>query len=100
MDSGVKVLQLPARSPNLNAYVERFVLSIKTECLGKIVPLGEAHLRWAVSQYVEHYHAERPHQGLGGVLLEVDALAVSAEGEVRCRERVGGTLRFYYREAA
>ena len=100
MGSGVKVLRLPARSPNLNAYVERFVLSIKTECIGKIVPLGEAHLRWAVSQYIQHYHVERPHQGLDGALIEGDGRAVSTEGEVRCRERVGGMLRFYYREAA
>ena len=100
MDSGVKVLRLPARSPNLNAHVERFVLSIKSECLNKIVPLGEAHLRWAVSQYVQHYHSERPHQGLGGVVIEGDGRAGPAEGEVRCRERVGGMLRFYYREAA
>ena len=62
MDSGVKVLRLLARSSNLNAYVERIVLSTKTECLGKIGPLGEEHLRWAVSQYVQHYHSERPHQ--------------------------------------
>jgi putative transposase len=100
MDSGVKVLRLPARPPNLNAYVERFVLSIKAECLDRIVPLGEAHLRWAVSQYVRHYHAERPHQGLGGALIEGARRGSVAEGEVRCRERVGGLLRFYHREAA
>ena len=99
-DSGVKVLRLPARSPNLNAYVERFVLSIKSECLDKIVPLGEAHLRWAVRQYVLHYHSERPHQGLEGALIAGDGRVELAEGEVRCRERVGGLLRFYYREAA
>ena len=98
--SGVKVLRLPARSPNLNAHVERFVLSIKSECLDKIVPLGEAHLRWAVAQYVLHYHSERPHQGLEGELIAEDGRAGPAEGEVRCRERVGGMLKFYYREAA
>jgi len=83
-----------------NAYVERFVLSIKSECLDRIVPLGDIHLRWAVGQYILHYNAERPHQGLDGALIEGDGRGVSAEGEVRCRERVGGTLRFYYREAA
>src|SRR5262247_162748 len=62
-DSGVKPLLLPARSPNLNAYAERFVLSAKSECLGRIVPLGEAHLRAAVREFVDHYHEERPHQG-------------------------------------
>ena len=98
--SGVKVLRLPARSPNLNAYLERFVLSIKSECLDRIVPLGEAHLRWAVMEYVQHYHAERPHQGLGGALIEEAGRVGLTEGAVRCRERVGGLLKFYYREAA
>ena len=55
---------LPARSPNLNAFAERFVLSIKSECLERMVLLGEAHLRTAALQYLEHYHRERPHQGL------------------------------------
>ena len=64
-DSGVKPLLLPARSPNLNAFAERFVLSVKSECLDRIVPLGEAHLRAAVRAFVDHYHEERPHQGSG-----------------------------------
>jgi putative transposase len=63
-DSGVKPLILPAWSPNLNAFAERFVESAKSECLGRIVPLGERHLRAAVRAFVEHYHEERPHQGL------------------------------------
>ncbi len=99
-DFGVKVLRLPARSPNLNAFVERFVLSIKSECLDRLIPLGEAHLRWAVREYVRHYNAERPHQGLGGALIEGAHRPAALDGEVRCRERVGGLLRFYYREAA
>ncbi len=98
--AGVKPVRLPARSPNLNAIVERFVLSIKSECLDHIIPLGPAHLRWAVTEYVRHYNAERPHQGLGGALIEPGDSGPSLEGEVRCRERVGGLLRFYYREAA
>jgi hypothetical protein len=61
----VKCLRLPARSPDLNSIAERFVLSIKSECLSKLVPLGERHLRRAVSEYVVHYHRERNHQGLG-----------------------------------
>jgi transposase InsO family protein len=58
-DSGVKPLLLPARSPNLNAFADRFVLSIKSECLERMVLLGEAHLRTAAVQYLEHYHPER-----------------------------------------
>ncbi len=99
-DCGVEVVRLPARSPNLNAFVERFVLSIKSECLGRMIPLGEAHLRWAVREYVRHYNAERPHQGLGGALVEGEHRAGGVDGEVRCRERAGGLQRFYYREAA
>ena len=57
-------MRLPARSPNLNAFAERFVLSIKSECLERMVLLGETHLRTAALQYLEHYHRERPHQGL------------------------------------
>ncbi len=67
-DSGVKPLRLPANSPNLNAYAERFVLSIRRECLDRFVPLSERHLRTAVTEYVVHYHTERNHQGLGNEL--------------------------------
>ena len=62
---GVEVLRLPPSSPNLNAYAERFVLSIRSECLDRIVPLGEAHLRRSISEFVRHYRFERNHQGLG-----------------------------------
>jgi putative transposase len=57
--AGVQLLRLPSRSPHLNAYAERFVRSIKHECLRHIVPLGEHHLRAVVRDFVEHYHAER-----------------------------------------
>src|SRR4030095_6563222 len=67
-DSGVKPLLLPARSPNLNAFAERFVGSVKSECLARLGPLGEKHLRAAVRAFMEHYHEERPHQGLGNEL--------------------------------
>jgi hypothetical protein len=66
---GVKVVRLPARSPNLNAFAERFVLSIKSECLDRLVPLGEAHLRRAILESTEHYHEERNHQGLDNELI-------------------------------
>jgi Integrase core domain len=62
---GVKAVRLPARSPNVNTFGERFVLSIKSECLERMVPLGETHLRRAVAEYMLHYHLERNHQGLG-----------------------------------
>jgi transposase InsO family protein len=62
--SGVETVKLPVRSPDLNAYAERFVRSTKSECLAQIIPLGERHLRKAVKEYTEHYHFERNHQGL------------------------------------
>jgi putative transposase len=98
-DSGVKPLLLPARSPNLNAYAERFVLSAKSECLERIVPLGEKHLRAAVREFVDHYHEERPHQGLGNELIAPQAKVIGT-GTLKCRERLGGVLKFYYREVA
>jgi transposase InsO family protein len=98
-DSGVRPLLLPARSPNLNAYAERFVLSVKSECLERIVPLGEGHLRAAVREFVDHYHEERPHQGLGNELIAPRAKA-SGTGPLKCRERLGSVLKFYHREAA
>ena len=84
-DSGVKPLLLPPRSPNLNAFAERFVLSVKSECLDRIVPLGEAHLRAAVRAFVHHYHEERPHQGLGNELV-IPKTTVTGAGPVQCRE--------------
>src|SRR5262249_6819714 len=96
---GVRPLVLPARSPNLNAFAERFVESIKCECLNRIVPLGEAHLRTAVQEFVRHYHTGRPHQGLGNEFI-VPKTTVIETGQTMCRERLGGLLKFYYCEAA
>ena len=98
-DSGVKPLLLPARSPNLNAFAERFVLSVKSECLDRIVPLGEAHLRAAVRAFVAHYHEERPHQGLNNERIAPTTTSTGL-GPIQCRERLGGVLKFYYRDAA
>ena len=98
--AGVNVVRLPARSPNLNAYAERFVLSIKTECLERMVLLGERHLRWALPQYLRHYHRERNHQGLDNTLIDGISPDTDGLGPVARRETLGGLLSFYYREAA
>ena len=66
---GVEVIRLPPRSPNLNAYAERFVKSVKSECLSKLIPIGVPMLRRALHEYMEHYHRERNHQGLGNQLI-------------------------------
>jgi len=97
--SGVKTLKLPARSPDLNAYAERFVLSIRSECLDQIIPLGERHLRKAVKEYTEHYHEERNHQDRGNELIETPCEAPNLDGEVECQERLGGILKYYQRAA-
>jgi putative transposase len=96
----VKTLVLPAHSPNLNAYAERWVRSVKEECLSKIILFGECSLRRALREYVEHYHAERNHQGKSNVLLFPRASGIRPDGPVRCRERLGGLLRYYHQEAA
>jgi hypothetical protein len=101
IESGqVKTLPLPARSPNLNAYAERWVRSVKEECLSKLILFGESSLRRALSEYVAHYHAERNHQGKSNVLLFRRVTEARREEPVQCRERLGGLLRYYHQEAA
>lgn len=97
--AGVESIRLPARSPNLNAFAERFVRSIKAECLDHLILVGERSLRRVVEEFCAHYHEERNHQGLENKLIEAD-FGVSESGELRCRERLGGLLRYYHREAA
>ena len=96
---GVKSLKLPARSPNLNAHAERWVLSVKEECLSKMIFFGEESLRRALTQFASHYHEERPHQGKGNAILFPSNEECGDNGEIRCRERLGGMLKYYYREA-
>jgi hypothetical protein len=84
----------------LNAYAERFVLSIKSKCLERMVLLGEWHLRKAIAEYMKHYHAERNHQGLGNTLIDGVSDDTDGLGDVARRERLGGLLNFYFREAA
>jgi len=97
--SGVRPVRLPSRSPNLNAYAERFVRSIKSECLAQVIPIGEAHLRQAVREYVAHYHSERNHHGIGNRLIDSPAEESRRGDSIECRERLGGLLRYYGRAA-
>jgi putative transposase len=90
--SGVEPLHLPPRSPNLNAYCERFIRSIKEEALGHMVMLGEPVLSYGINQYLAHYHAERNHQGLTNQLISPDPDLGSQTGQVRRCERLGGLL--------
>jgi Homeodomain-like domain len=99
---GVKCLALPARSPNLNCYSERWVRSVKSECLSQLILFGEGSLRRALEQFCEHYHGERNHQGKENMLLFPRHCMTerTAGGVVQCRERLGGLLRYYHRDAA
>jgi transposase InsO family protein len=98
--AGVEAVRLPPRSPNLSPHIERFMRSLKEECLERMVFFGERALQVAASSFVEHFHAERSHQGVGNRLIEPGEEAGRTTGEVVCRERLGGLLRYYYREAA
>jgi putative transposase len=99
-DAGVEPVRLPPRSPNLNAHLERFMRGLKGECLDRLIFFGESSLRWAVGHFLEPYHAERNHQGLGNGLINAGAEIGRWIGQVHCRERHGGVLRYYYRSAA
>jgi putative transposase len=98
--SGTKSVRLPARSPNLNAFAERFVGSVRRECLARVIPLGERHLRQIVREYVDHCHAERNHQGIGNKLIASVNDNAAKSGRVVRRQRLGGVLNYYHRAAA
>jgi transposase InsO family protein len=96
-EAGIRVVQTPYQAPNANAHAERFVRSVKEECLDRIIPIGEGHFRRAVSEFVVHYHRERNHQGLDNALIE--GAALNGAGRVRRQSRLGGLLNFYTRAA-
>jgi len=98
--TGVEPLRLPARSPNLNAFAERFVRTVKSSCLERMILIGEPSLRRALSEFDLHYHAERNHQGLENKIIRPEFAEFPAQGPIHCRERLGGLLRYYFREAA
>ena len=97
---GVKPVRLPPRSPNLNAYAERFVRTVKEGCLNRMIFFGEKSLRDAINEFLAHYHHERNHQGLGNRLIDPGEEVGTTEGSIACRQRLGGLLRYYHREAA
>src|SRR5262245_44552525 len=98
--SGVKSVKLPPRSPNLNAHAERFVRTVKESCLERMFLFGESSLRKAVYEFVVHYHCERNHQELGNRLIIEEKSSASSMGAVQCRQRLGGMLNYYHRQAA
>ncbi|MDG2122260.1 MAG: integrase core domain-containing protein [Verrucomicrobiales bacterium] len=96
---GVKSVRLLPRSPDLNAFAERFVRMIESECLSRMILIGEGSLRSSVTQFCEHYHRERLHLGLENKVIQPD-FGSDGEGEVNCHERLGGWVRYYHRDAA
>ena len=97
----MKTIPLPARSPNLNAFAERWVRSVKQECLSKVILFGEGSLSRVLAEYSRHYHHERNHQGKGNRLLlpDVNEKRSPQSRSIECRKRLGGLLRYYRRAA-
>jgi transposase InsO family protein len=98
--AGVKMVRLPAKSPNLNAHAERFVRTIKQECTDRLIFFGDRSVYRAVVQFLEFYNRERFHQGMDNELLTPLNSTGSVDGELVCRERLGGMLKYYSRQAA
>ena len=99
----MKTARIPARSPNCNPHAERFVKSIKYECLNHFVIFGERHLHYVIKEYMSHYLEERFHQGLGGKLVVATTSSANdnkTAGAITCRSRLGGLLNYYRRDAA
>ena len=100
-NAGVKRVPLPPRSPNLNAFAERWVRSVKSEVLSKLILFGERSLPHTLNHYTSHYHEERPHQGIGNVIpFPASQVAKDRKGTIQCQERLGGLLKYYDRKAA
>ncbi len=97
--AGKKPVKLPARSPNLNAFAERWVLSCKSECTRRILVIGEDGVWRAIQEFIAHYHTERPHQGLGNVVPTGWPDDAPDNGRIECDERLGGLLKSYRRVA-
>jgi putative transposase len=97
--AGIEVKKVGFRSPNMNAFAERWIQSIQQECLDNFIVFGEEHFNHLVSEYLVHYHTERPHQSMGNRLLSGEEPEVSVAGEITCQQRLGGLLKSYQRKA-
>ena len=95
-----EIVVLRPKSPKLNACMEQWFRSLKSECLDRMIFFGRKSLENAVREYVDHYHGERNHQGLGNELIERVNDAASVADRIECHERLGALLRYYHRRAA
>ena len=98
--AGIKPIKLPPRSPNLNAFSERWVKSVKSEILEKQVLFGKKSLQYVLREYVAHYHKERNHQGLDNTIPFPSDEVGNIQDNIRCNKRLGGLLKYYYRDVA
>src|SRR6266446_10140761 len=98
--AGVQSVKLPPRSPNLNAYAERFVRTVKENCVEQMIFFGEESLRNGIREFLAHYHGERNHQGLENRLIAPIERIAAKTGTIRRRQRLGGMLNYHYRDAA
>lgn len=96
----IEPVLLPPRSPNCNAHIERFMSSLKSECVDCMIFFSEASLRKALAEFASHYHEERNHQGLKNELIDPGGEFGTTTGSIQCCERLGGLLRYYHRRAA
>ena len=99
-NTDTEAVLLPPKSPNLNAYMERWFRSLKSECLDRMIFFGRQSLERAVTNFVQHYHGERNHHGLGNKLIDSEKGVGAVAGKIECRERLGGLLKYYHRRAA
>ena len=99
-NTDTEVIVLPPRSPNLNAFCERYMRTMKSECLNKMIFFGENSLRRALKQFAGHYHFERNHQGIGNDIIAPGEEVGRTDGDIQCNKRLGGMLKYYYRDAA
>ena len=98
--SGIKPIKLPPRSPNLNAFSERWVKSVRSEILEKQVLFGKKSLKYVLCEYTAHYHHERNYQGLDNTIPFPSDEVGKSNGNIKCKDRLGGLLKYYYRDAA
>jgi putative transposase len=97
---GINVIHTPVRRPQANAYAERFVRTVRAECLDWLLIVGRRHLEHILRTYIQHYNRERPHRGLALHPPQRRAPALSRQGDVQRRDRLGGLVHEYYKAAA
>lgn len=96
---GIRTIQTPIQAPNANAYAERWVRSVREECLDKLIIVNEKHLKGVMNEYVTYYNTARPHQGIQQQIPIAPDISTES-GPVRCRDVLGGIIHDYYREVA